>query len=108
MNLFRAGRARSFQPVAHMTRTDITVIRSLVASPEAAIVDEVRRLGLPVLETVCPFAGGTERQRVKELLEGLRRDVTDLFGNVVNALENLSDVDRWTSAAGDETTEDVR
>lgn len=108
MNLFRAGRARSFQPVAHMTRTDITVIRPLVASPEAAIVDEVRRLGLPVLETVCPFAGGTERQRVKELLEGLRRDVADLFGNVVNALENLSDVDRWTSAAGDETTEDVR
>ena len=79
-------------------RFHFTVIRPLIASPEAAIVDEVKRLGLPVLETVCPFAGGTERQRVKDLLEALRRDVPDLFSNVVNALENLSDADRWTAA----------
>ena len=82
-----------------MTRTDVTVIRPLIASPEAAIVDEVRRLALPVLERVCPFAGGTERQHVKELLQDLRRDTPDLFVNVVNALENLSDTDRWTTAA---------
>lgn len=99
MNLLRAGRARSFHPTVHMTRTDVTVIRPLIASPEAAIVDEVRRLALPVLERVCPFAGGTERRRVKELLQDLRRDTPDLFANVVNALENLSDTDRWTIAA---------
>ncbi len=107
MNLLRAGRARSFHPVAHMTRTDVTVIRPLIASPEAAIVDEVRRLGLPVLETVCPFAGGTERQRVKDLLANLRCGHPDLFANVVNALENLSDADRWAAADTDETKEDV-
>lgn len=106
LNLLRAGRARSFQPIAHMTRTDVTVIRPLIASPEAAIVDEVRRLELPVLETVCPFAGGTERQRVKDLLNELRRDVPDLFANVINALENLSDADRWITAA-DTIEEDV-
>ena len=106
MNLLRAGRARSFQPVAHMTRTDVTVIRPLIASPEAAIADEVWRLGLPVLETVCPFAGGTERQRVKDLLKTLRRDVPDLFANVVNAMENLSDADRWISAAADKPEEE--
>ena len=99
LNLLRAGRARSFQPTAHMTRSNVTVIRPLIASPEAAIIDEVKRLGLPVLETVCPFAGGTERQRVKDLLEALRRDVPDLFANVVNAMENLSDADRWIAAA---------
>ena len=99
LNLLRAGRARSFQPTAHMTRSNVTVIRPLIASPEAAIIDEVKRLGLPVLETVCPFAGGTERRRVKDLLETLRRDVPDLFANVVNAMENLSDADRWIAAA---------
>ena len=32
-------------------------------------------------------------------LQDLRRDTPDLFANVVNALENLSDTDRWTIAA---------
>ena len=36
---------------------------------------------------------------MKDLLETLRRDVPDLFANVVNAMENLSDADRWIAAA---------
>ena len=107
MNLLRAGRARSFQPKAHMTRTDVTVIRPLIAAPESAIIDEARRLELPVQNSACPFAGDTERQRVKELLKNLRRDIPDLFSNVVNAMENLSSADRWTAALESDTLQEV-
>ena len=97
LNLLHAGRARSFQPTALMSRTGVTVIRPLVLSTEAAIIDEARRLRLPILETVCPYAGRTERQTMRDLLKTLRADVPDLYSKVLNALENLSDGDRWGS-----------
>lgn len=95
MNLFHAGRAKSFQPKVLMSRTGVTVIRPLVLSTEAAIIDEVQRLGLPVVKSPCPFAGHTERQRVREHIAGLRRNIPDLYGKILNALQNLSDSESW-------------
>ena len=97
MNLFHAGRAKSFQPKILMTRTGITVIRPLVLSTESAIIDEVQRLNLPVIKSPCPFAGHTERQRIREYIGGLRRDIPDLYGKILNALQNLSDSESWKS-----------
>ena len=98
MNLLRAGRARSFLPAVPMSRTGVTVIRPLVLSTEAAIIDEARRLELPILGTSCPYAGHTERQNVRERIAQLRKDVPDLYSKVLNALENLSGADAWNSA----------
>ena len=95
MNLLHTGRAQSFQPVALMSRTNITVIRPLVLSTEAAIINEAQRLSLPILETVCPFAGHTERQRIREYVAELRARVPDLYAKIVHALENLSDTESW-------------
>ncbi|MCR4817735.1 MAG: hypothetical protein K5841_02115 [Fretibacterium sp.] len=98
MNLLRAGRARSFLPAVPMSRTGVTVIRPLVLSTEAAIIDEARRLALPVLGTSCPYAGHTERQNIRERTAQLRKDVPDLYSKVLNALENLSRADAWERA----------
>ena len=97
MNLLHAGRARSFQPTAYMSRTNITVIRPLVLATEAAIIDEARRLELPVIASACPFAGHTERQRIREHIAEVRRNVPDLYAKILNALENLSDSESWQS-----------
>ena len=97
MNLLHSGRAKSFQPKALMTRTGVTVIRPLVLSTESAIIDEVKRLGLPVIESPCPFAGHTERQRVREYIAGLRKDIPDLYGKILHALQNLTDSESWQS-----------
>ncbi len=97
MNLLHSGRAKSFQPKSLMTRTGVTVIRPLVLSTEAAIIDEVRRLNLPVISSPCPFAGHTERQRVREYIAGLRRDIPDLYGKILHALQNLTESESWQS-----------
>ena len=97
MNLLHTGRAQSFQPFAHMSRTNVTVIRPLVLSTEAAIIDEARRLELPILASACPFAGHTERQRIREYVAELRARVPDLYAKIVHALENLSDTESWKS-----------
>ena len=95
MNLLHAGRAKSFQPVAYMSRTNIKVIRPLIFATEAAIIDEAKRLELPIVKSPCPFAGHTERQRTREFIADLRKKIPDLYAKVVNALENLSDSDNW-------------
>lgn len=95
MNLLHAGRAKSFQPVAFMSRTNIKVIRPLIFATEAAIIDEAKRLELPIVKSPCPFAGHTERQRTREFIADLRKKIPDLYAKVTNALENLSDQDSW-------------
>lgn len=95
LNLLHTGRAQSFQPVAHMSRTGVTVIRPLVLSTEAAIIDEAKRLSLPIIASTCPFAGHTERQRIREFVAGLRAQIPDLYAKIVHALENLSDTESW-------------
>ena len=95
MNLFRAGRAKSFQPKFLQDRTGVEVIRPLIYARETSIVAEARRLELPILLGACPYAGKTERQRVKEMLAEMKTRVPDIFGNVANALKTLDDSDRW-------------
>jgi hypothetical protein len=43
----------------------------------------------------CPYAGNTERQRVKELLKTIGASVPDVHANTLNALKNLGDDDKW-------------
>ena len=95
MNLLHAGRAKSFQPVAYMSRTNIKVIRPLIFATEAAIIDEAKRLELPIVKSPCPFAGHTERQWTREFIADLRKKIPDIYSKVINALENLSEQDSW-------------
>ncbi|MDR1376542.1 MAG: tRNA 2-thiocytidine biosynthesis protein TtcA, partial [Synergistaceae bacterium] len=82
MNLFRGGRIRSFQPKFLQDRTGIEVIRPLIYAGETSILDEARRLELPILLGACPYAGKTERQRTKEMLGEMMTRVPDIFANV--------------------------
>ncbi len=95
MNLLHSGRAKSFQPKALMTRTGVTVIRPLVLATETAIIDEVKRSGLPVISSPCPYNGHTERQRIREYIADLRKNIPDLYSKILNALQNLSGSDSW-------------
>ncbi|MCL2009785.1 MAG: tRNA 2-thiocytidine biosynthesis protein TtcA [Synergistaceae bacterium] len=95
MNVFRAGRARSFRPKFLQDRSNIEVIRPLVYTSEASIANEARRLELPILPSECPYAGKTERQRTKEMLAGFKAKFPDIFSNVVNALKTIDSSDRW-------------
>ena len=95
MNIFFTGRAKSFKPVAHMSRTNVTVIRPLVLTSEDAIINEVKRLDLPIISTTCPYAGHTQRQSIRDLIANLKNSVPDIHGKILHSLENLSELDKW-------------
>lgn len=75
MNLFSEGRLGCFSPVSYLTRKRLTMIRPLAFTPEKEIASAVRRLELPVVKSVCPADGETNRQRTKEFLR--ERERTD-------------------------------
>ncbi len=95
MNILYTGRAKSFKPVAFMSRTNVIVIRPLVLASENAIIDEVKRLELPIISSPCPFAGHTQRQKVRELIASLRNYIPDINGKILHALMNISQDDCW-------------
>ncbi|MCL2767266.1 MAG: tRNA 2-thiocytidine biosynthesis TtcA family protein [Synergistaceae bacterium] len=95
INLFRAGRFKSFKPKFYQDRTNLWLIRPLIYMRESRIISEVARLGLPVQVSSCPYAGNTERQKIKEFLKKMSSSVPDIYSNTLNALKNLSDNDKW-------------
>ena len=97
MNLYHTGRAKSFMPTAHMSRTNITVIRPLILTSESSVIDETKRLALPIIKTSCPFAGHTERQRIREHIAELKTRIPDIDMKIIHALENLNENDSWKS-----------
>ncbi len=95
LNLVSGGRFRCFAPRIWHSRSNITVIRPLVYVPEHHIRSEVARLGLRPVAPPCPYAGGTERARIKELLVLLQARYPDIRSNVLHALRHLSSNDGW-------------
>ncbi len=84
MNLFTEGRIGCFSPVSYLSRKDLTMIRPMVLAPEKEIRRAAERCGLPVVKSVCPADGHTNRERTKQFLADMERNdkgFTDrLFG----------------------------
>jgi tRNA 2-thiocytidine biosynthesis protein TtcA len=89
MNMFYQASYRCFEPVTHLTRRDVVVIRPLVYTPEKEIARSAARLALPVIKTRCPVAGTTCRQEMKDLVSLLSRRVPELRNHMRSVLKDL-------------------
>ena len=77
LNLFYEGRIGTFKPVTYLDRTDLTVIRPMIFTPEKTIAAYAREAGLPVIKSSCPANGHTKRQFAKEYV----RELSHRLGN---------------------------
>ena len=73
MNLFTEGRIGCFSPSTYLTHKKVTVIRPLVFASEKEIRRAARKNELPVVKSVCPADGHTNRQKTKEFLAEMER-----------------------------------
>lgn len=94
MNLFNEGRVGCFAPVTYLSRKDITVIRPLVFAPEKEIAAAVRKAELPVVKSVCPADGITNREKTKEFLRERERTDSGFTYRLFGALRR-SGVNGW-------------
>ena len=103
MNLFTEGRIGCFSPSTYLTHKNVTVIRPLVLAPEKDIRRAARRIELPVVKSVCPADGHTNRQKTKDFLADMERSdhgfKDRLFGAMIRAnIDGWGGVD-WTPPA---------
>ena len=87
LNLFFEGRLGCFAPVTYLDRTDITVIRPLVYSPEKDIRYFAANAELPVVTSACPADGKTERESMKQFLADLEFKHKGLRHRIFGAMQ---------------------
>ena len=94
MNLFTEGRIGCFAPTNYLSRKEITLIRPLVFAPEKAIRSAANRQQLPIVKSVCPADGHTNRQRTKEFLEEMERKDKGFKDRIFGAMCR-GNIDGW-------------
>lgn len=94
MSLLYEGRLHTFQPVTHLDRTGITVIRPLIYLNEADIIGFVRKNQVPVVKSSCPVDGHTRREYIKQLIRNLNLENPGVKERMFTAVQN-SQLDGW-------------
>lgn len=96
MSLFYEGRLHTFQPVSHMSRADITLIRPLIYTDEKDIAALCKDENIPVVHNPCPVNHETNREAMKNLLRTVDRESGFIAAkNVKRAIFNPSRNDLW-------------
>lgn len=92
MNLFNNGRISCFPPVR--TSEKLRIIRPFIYLGEREISAAVKRLDLPVVKNPCIADGNTQREKMKEFLNGLEKENEGVKKRIFAALTK-SGVDGW-------------
>ena len=87
LNLFYEGRLGCFQPVTYLSNTDITMIRPMIYMPEKDVRYFASKVNLPVVKSLCPADGNTEREEMKQLLARLERENKGLRYRIFGAIQ---------------------
>jgi tRNA 2-thiocytidine biosynthesis protein TtcA len=91
LNQFFVGSLKAMSACMLADSGDITVIRPLVYVAEKDTARLAAEAGLPVVSCSCPVAGSPDlqRQRMKELLILLEKDIPHIKSSLLKALSNV-------------------
>lgn len=95
LNLFYAGRIKSFRPRTWHSRSGIWVIRPFAEVEEGLLTSEAKRLGLPDLSYPCPHGRNTKRAFAEELLRLIERENPGAKRNALGALGRVRREEVW-------------
>lgn len=97
LNLFYTGSIGTFSPVSYMSRTQITLIRPLVYTPEKEIRRFIRKNNFSVMPKVCPMDGTSKREDMKQLIFTLTKSIPMVRANLFGAIQR--NLDDWKKKA---------
>ena len=89
MSLFQEGRIHTFPCNTYLDKTNVTIIRPLIYVPECDVRGFINKEGLSdyVMETKCPAAGNTEREKMLDFIKDLRKDYKNIDDKLIKAIE---------------------
>lgn len=84
LSLFYEGRLSTFAPKSYLNRTGLTMIRPLIFTNEKDITPYAREL--PIVKSCCPANKTTKRERIKEIISLIGKDIPEIREMVFTAL----------------------
>lgn len=94
LNLINGGRLGCFQPVTDYDGGALRVIRPFIYLSEQKIRACVKKSGFPVVKSVCPVDGHTQRQEMKSLISSIEKNHRGAKKRIFGALCR-SGLDGW-------------
>ncbi len=93
MNVFYQGNIGVMKPAYSSEEYGVKVIRPLAFVEEKDIIRYVRRLNLPILKSECPYETNenSRRLRVKNLINDLSKDNSEIRSVMLNSIKGLLD-----------------
>ncbi|SEF39255.1 tRNA(Ile)-lysidine synthase TilS/MesJ [Caloramator fervidus] len=88
LSLFFEGRIHTFSPVTYFEDKDMYVIRPFIYTYEKEIRSAIKKNNIPVIENPCPANKKTQRQKMKDLIKQLQREIPDVKDNLFRAIYN--------------------
>ena len=95
MSLVYEGRINCFEPKAHMSRANVTMIRPFIYLLEKDIVYAVNKLELPIVTNHCPANKHSQREWAKDFIKTLDKEVPNAKQNILGAIYNPDRAKLW-------------
>ena len=93
LNLFYAGNIGTFAPISYMSRSNVTLIRPLVYTPEKEIKRFVKKNNIEIMEKVCPMDGVSKREDMKQFIFNLSKNIPMIRANLFGAIQR--NIEYW-------------
>ena len=93
LSLFFEGRFSTIQPVSHMSKSNVTLIRPMIYIDERDIVGIAREL--PVVKSPCPADKHTQRENMKKILRDLAKHDPAISNKIANAIMHPERYNLW-------------
>lgn len=94
MNLFTEGRIGCFSPISYLSRKEIHLIRPLSFAPEKEVRKAALKNELPIIESICPVDGHTNRERTKNFISEMERNDRGFKDKIFGAMKRAN-LDGW-------------
>lgn len=94
MSLIYEGRFHTFEPVTHLERFGLSLIRPFIYTNEADIKSFVYGNHIAVLKASCPVDGSTHREYVRNLLHDVNQETYGVKNRMFTAIQN-SGITGW-------------
>ena len=94
LNMIYAGKISTFSPVSYMDRSDMTLIRPFIYTPEKYMKSFIKRQNIKIMPKVCPMDGKSKREYALDLLKGIEIEYKHARSNIIGAIKR-DNVNGW-------------
>ena len=90
LNMIYAGNLSTFAPISYMDRSDMTLIRPLIYTPEKFTKSFIKRNNIEIMPKVCPMDGISKREYALDLLKSFEIQYKHSRANIIGAIKRAN------------------